>query len=64
MNEFKVGEKIVLEVKEKSFKDSSFPCMECFFFNLPMMGACYSMCEGRLRSDNKCVIFKEVKESV
>lgn len=62
MKEFKVGEKIVLEVKENGFKDSNFPCMECFFFNLPMMGVCYSMCEGRFRSDGKNVIFKEVKE--
>lgn len=62
MKEFKVGERIVLEVKENGFKDPNFPCMECFFFNLPMMGVCYSMCEGRLRSDGKNVIFKEVKE--
>lgn len=62
MKEFKVGEKIVLEVKENSSKDSNFPCMKCFFFNLPMMGACYSMCEGRLRKDGKNVIFKDVKE--
>lgn len=62
MKELKVGERIVLEVKENVFKDSNFPCMECFFFNLPMMGACYSMCEERLRSDGKSVIFKEVKK--
>lgn len=58
MKEFKVGEKIVLEVKENTFEDPKHPCKGCFFFDMPMGGACYSMCY----SDGKNLIFKEVKE--
>lgn len=58
MKELEVGERITitLEVVEQG------SCKGCFFFDAPMGGACLSMCEGRLRSDGKCVIFKEVKE--
>lgn len=62
MEELKVGEKIVLEVKENTFEDPKHPCKGCFFFDAPLRGACFSMCDGRLHSDGKDVIFKEVKE--
>lgn len=61
MKELKVGEKIILEVKENTFEDPKHPCKGCFFFDTPMRGACYLMCEGRLCSDGKNVIFKEVE---
>lgn len=64
MKEFKVGEKITLEVIEQ------IGCSGCFFFD---KGSCYSpfmsdrteifTCESYERSDGKNVIFKEIKEN-
>ena len=63
MKEFKVGERIILEVQEVD--PSSNLCTGCFFlsegcrsmsFNLPCTK------KKRLRSDNKDIIYREVKE--
>lgn len=55
MKELKVGEKITLEVVESN------ECEECFFYT---NNTCHSRikCIDVERSDNKDVVFKEVKE--
>lgn len=55
MKELKVGERITLEVVESSI------CEECFFY---INNSCTIRlkCADVERSDNKDVIFKEVKE--
>ena len=53
MKELKVGERITLEVAE------SYLCTGCYFEN---RGTCPDGCSPYERSDNKHVIFKEVKE--
>lgn len=64
MKELKVGEKIVLEVKENTFEDPRHPCKECFFFDAPLGWACESMCRQKdPNSDTvKRIIFKEVNK--
>lgn len=59
MEEFKVGERILLEVQE--VEDIS--CPSCFFWN-KLIGCTNSIveCFADRRSDKKNVIFKEVKE--
>ena len=54
MKEYKVGEQIVLEVKEQA-KDVIDACEGCFFEPL----ACMGLCESEERSDGKNVIFVE-----
>lgn len=54
MKEYKVGEQIVLEVKEQA-KDAKDLCDGCFFHPL----ACMWLCESSERSDGKNVIFVE-----
>ena len=53
MKELKVGERITLEVVESSL------CTGCYFEN---RGTCPDGCSPYERSDDKSVIFKEVKE--
>ena len=59
MKEFKVGERVVLEITETE-KET---CYGCFFFG---NSACEVWrkypCGPKLRKDNKNVIFEEVKE--
>lgn len=57
MKDFKVGERIVLEVVESK---CTFDCDGCFFASddIPCTGICCSF----ERSDGKNVIFKEVKK--
>lgn len=55
MKEYKVGQRIVLEVQE----NPDGKCGECFFVNLGFC-ACYQMCLNDIRSDGKNVIFKEI----
>nr|DAG54656.1 MAG TPA: hypothetical protein [Caudoviricetes sp.] len=59
MAEFKVGERVVLEITETE----TMTCAGCFFES---KGACEVWrkypCESKQRSDRKNVIFKEVKE--
>ena len=61
MREFKVGEKIVLEVQE--VEPWSNLCIGCFFFS----EGCRSMslklpCTKGQGSDNTDIIYKEIKE--
>lgn len=56
MKEFKVGEKITLEVTETTYIN----CQDCFFAKEGY--ACPDNCSSTERSDGKNVIFKEVKE--
>lgn len=62
MKEYKVGEQIVLEVKEISGKQSAFPnkCDLCFFNK---DGICSISCLRDERSDGKNIIFVEKKGS-
>lgn len=59
MEEFKVGERILLEVQEVE----NISCPSCFFWNKEI-GCTNSIVErfADRRSDKKNVIFKEVKE--
>lgn len=59
MEEFKIGEKINLEVQEVE----NISCPSCFFWNKEI-GCTWSIpeCISTLRSDGKNVIFKQVKE--
>ena len=54
MKEYKVGEQIVLEVKET---ESFLTCMGCFFFGAST--PCNLLCNKSERSDGKNVIFVE-----
>ena len=60
MKDLKVGERVTLEVIETD-KES---CKGCFFDS--KMFHCEALrkypCSNKIRSDNKSVIFKEVKE--
>lgn len=60
MKELKVGERVNLEVTETN-KES---CKGCFFDSKMLYcDACRKYpCSNKIRSDNKNVIFKEVKE--
>lgn len=59
MKEFKIGERVTLEITESE------ACADCFFFNL-YPDICpdilLDVCGKDSRSDGKNVIFKEVKE--
>ena len=59
MKEYKIDEEIILEVKENTFNNPKHPCKGCFFFDTPVRGACFLMCESGNRSDGKNVIFVE-----
>lgn len=54
MREYKVGEQIILEVAKPEGT-----CQRCYFWNTPMYGTCYMMCDGYHRKDGKNVIFVE-----
>lgn len=56
MREFKVGERIILEVIETT----CIACEDCFFAKEEY--ACPDNCSSTERSDGKNVIFKEVKK--
>lgn len=56
MKEFKVGERIIIEVVETTY----IACEDCFFAKEGY--ACPDNCSSTERSDGKNVIFKEVKE--
>lgn len=59
--ELKVGEKIVLEVQE--VEPWSNLCTGCFFLSEGCRSMSFKLpCTKRLRSDNKDIIYKEVKE--
>lgn len=59
MEEFEIGEKIILEVQE--VKDIS--CPSCFFWDKEIgCTNCIVQCFADRRSDGKNIIFKEVKE--
>lgn len=47
MEKVKVGDKIILEIRENKFEDSKHPCKGCFFFDLPLNGACFAMCSNK-----------------
>ncbi len=51
MKDFKLGERIVLEVTNESFN-----CEDCFFYDLPLQDTCHRLCG--------CggIIFKEVRD--
>ena len=59
MEEYKVGDEITLVVKKNALENPLHPCEGCFFLDTPIFGSCYPMCEGRLRSDHKNVIYIE-----
>jgi len=58
--EYKVGEQIILKVKQSIYR---FPicCRDCFFFYKGGCGAEIMNCIPRTRSDRKQVIFVEKK---
>ena len=58
MKEFKVGERVTLEVTETD-KES---CKGCFFDNYGCNASDMFKCGYANRSDGKGIIFKEVKE--
>ena len=58
MKEYKVGEKIILEVVEAD--ENLIDCEGCFFADDDI--ACVGGCDSIGRSDHKNIIFKEVKE--
>ena len=62
MKEYKIGERIVLEVQENPMTDIE-SCNGCYFENTPMFGTCYRMCDARLRSDGTNIMFKELKKT-
>lgn len=47
MEKVKVGDKIILEIRENKFEDHKHPCKGCFFFDLPLNGACFAMCSNK-----------------
>lgn len=61
MKEFKVGERIIFEVQE--VKPWSRLCADWFFDNEGCRSMSFELpCTKNLRSDNKDIIYKEVKE--
>lgn len=63
MEKVKVGDKIILEIRENKFEDPKHPCKGCFFFDLPLNGVCFAMCSNKeANSDTvKNIIFKQIK---
>lgn len=59
MREFKVGEEFIIKVVEHDV--NNMPCIGCFF-NYDDI-ACIGNCSADERSDQKNVIFKQVKRS-
>lgn len=59
MKEFKVGERIILEVQE--VEPWLNPCTDCFFFSEGCQGISLKLpCTKERRSDNKDIIYKEI----
>lgn len=58
MKEFKVGDKITLEVVETSM-DAPYCCQQCFCKNNSFV--CAAKCKAAIRKDGKNVIFKLVE---
>lgn len=57
--EHKIGTKITLEVVEA---DSISLCCGCFFRLLCTRNRSANICNAKTRSDNKNIIYKEIKE--
>ena len=61
MKEYKVGERIILEVQE--VEPWAHLCAGCFFYNEGCRSMSFELpCTKNRRSDNKDVIYKEIKE--
>ena len=62
MEKVKVGDKIILEIRENKFEDPKHPCKGCFFFDLPLNGACFAMCSNKEPNSDtvKNIIFKQI----